>query len=105
MIKIYRKSSPVDKNCPYKIFLNDMELGTIMDGEKKDFNLRSNSYKVKIVGGGFHSPEINVELADEQIIQLICYPAYKDTKFSKYIYKNVFGGDAIYLKVDKDFYL
>lgn len=105
MIKIYRKSSNVDKKCPYKIFLNDMELGDIMNGEKKDFNLRSNSYKVKIVGGGFHSHEINVELYDEQVIQLICYPVYKDTKFSKYIYKKLFGGEAIMLKIDKDFYL
>lgn len=105
MIKIYRKTSNIDKNSPYKIFLNNMELGTIMDGEKKDYNLKANLYKIKITGAGFQSKELSIELADEQIIELVCYPTYKDTKFSRYLYKNLFNNEGIVLKVDKDFYL
>lgn len=105
MLKILRKRSAIDSLCPFKIMLNGMELGTIMNGETKDFNLKSGKYKIKITGGIYHSPELEIELFDDQIIQLICYPAYNDSKLSKFMIKNIFGNEGIYLKVDKDFYL
>lgn len=105
MLKIYRKKNPIDSLCPFKIMLNGIELGKIMNGETKDFNLKSGKYKIKIVGGAYYSPEVEIELADDQIIQLICYPAYSDSKLSKFVMKNIFNNEGIYLKVDKDFYL
>lgn len=105
MLKIYRKNSDVDRLAPFKVYLNSTELCTIANGETKDFNLKAGTYKFKINGGGFHSKELEVELYDDQIIQLVCYPAYQDNKASKFMFKNLFGGEAIYLEVDKDFYL
>ena len=105
MLKIYRKEHDVDRLAPFKVFLNGMELCTMANGETKDYNLKAGTYKFKVTGGGFHSKELEVELFDDEIIQLVFYPAYKDNKMDKFMYKNVFGGEAIYLEVDKDFYL
>jgi hypothetical protein len=105
LIKIYRKESNVDKKSPYKVFVNNMELTTIMDGETKDYDFKAGAYKFKVVGAGFHSSEVSLELFDNQIIQLMCYPSYKDSSFSRFIYKYFFRGAGIYFKIDKDFYL
>ena len=55
MLKFQRKHSDVDVNAPYTVYLNNMELCKLNDNEIKDFNLKSGKYKLKVLGGGFHS--------------------------------------------------
>lgn len=105
MLKVQRKHSDVDVNAPYTVYLNNMELCKLNDNEIKDFNLKSGKYKLKVLGGGFHSKELEFELSDGQLLQIACYPAYKNSKLNKMFYKHILNNEAIYIEIDKDIYL
>lgn len=105
MITINRKSSILDKEIPYNVFINNKLVGSIKDNEKINFNLDpSDNNKIQIKGPKRISSIITFNINNNQVIEFSCVCNKKKNVFLDLIRIIMFKKN-IEFKLEKDFYL
>lgn len=105
MLRIKRNSNITDNNIPFEMFLNDIKLGEIKDGETLLYDLKNGDYNLYIKCGDMISEKVVFSYDDHSTIELECYPLYKENKIIKKFYKYVMNNKGIALNKVKDFYV
>lgn len=72
MIVIKRNSGYADKFRKYKVFIDDKIVGTIADGEEKEFSLDAGSHKIYCKYGFYKTSLLTVEDGRVDSIRLSC---------------------------------
>ncbi len=107
MIKISRiVDNKVDYNVLYEIYVNDILLDKLENGEGKSFRLKiGSSYKIFIRNKNIKSNVITFDMGNDQVIEFECGPMYKETLLSKISKNKKYINQHIKLVIAKDFHL
>ena len=105
MLRIKRLEKLVDSSIPFEIFLNDIKLGEIKNGEINLYDLKDGDFSVFIKCGDMISDTVKFSYDSHSTIELECFPKYGSSSFSKLIYKYLLGKKGICLNKVKDFYV
>lgn len=107
MIKISRIiDNNVDYNVTYEIYINNILLDKLENGECKSFRLKiGENYKMFIKNKDIISNEVVFNMDSDQVIEFECGPMYKETFFSKFSQTKKYVNHRIKLEIAKDFHL
>ncbi|MDD2378252.1 MAG: hypothetical protein PHD10_05200 [Bacilli bacterium] len=107
MIKITRiVDNKVDYDKLYQIYINDVLLDELKNGESKSFRLKvGDNHKMIIKSSDTTSNSVIFNLDDDQTIEFECGPTYKETLFSKLSKDKKYVNKKIVLVISKDFHL
>lgn len=107
MIKISRiVDNNVDYNVTYEIYINDILLDKLENGECKSFRLKiGENYKMFIKNKDIISNEVVFNMDSDQVIEFECGPMYNETFFSRISKNKKYVNHRIKLAIAKDFHL
>jgi len=107
MIKISRiVDNNVDNNVTYEIYINNILLDKLENGECKSFRLKTGeNYKMVIKNKDKVSNEIIFNMDSDQVIEFECGPIYGKTFFSNFSKNKKYVNHRIKLVIAKDFHL
>ena len=107
MIKISRiVDNNIDYNITYEIYVNDILLEKLENGECKSFRLKiGENYKMVIKNKDIISNEVVFNMDSDQVVEFECGPMYRKTLFSRFSKNKKYVNHSIKLVITKDFHL
>ncbi|MDD4808552.1 MAG: hypothetical protein PHP12_00715 [Bacilli bacterium] len=107
MIKVTRTvDNKVDYDKIYDIYINDVLLDNLINGEAKSFPYKTGEdHKMVIKSSEMVSNEIVFSIEDNQTIEFECGPIYRETLFSKFSKDKRYTNKKLVLVINKDFHL
>lgn len=105
MLTINREKSKLDERESYRIFINNIEMGLINNGEMKNFDLKNGSYKMQLKSSKFKSKVVEFSITSGSHIEFSCKPSWKNTAFSIFTHTFFKRNVGISLILKHDIYI
>lgn len=105
MLIIKRDDVLTGKEEAFFITINHISMGTIQNGEIKQFDLKNGEYEIQVSSSKFTSNTIKFSMSDNQIVEFQCKPRYQNTIISQLWYQFFPFNKGILLIKKQDIYL
>jgi TM2 domain-containing membrane protein YozV len=95
-ITLLRTSSWCDKLRPYKLFVNDIEIGRIRENERLEIRVEPGKHKIQLTIDWCKSPPTTIILLEGEIKNLVCEPASRP--YNALLYTTLFRNNYISIR-------